>query len=161
MGMDLDRLSEEFREQYLYVAGVLIIVLLGGSIGVAAVSEPSDRSMVLKNNSEIQFFDDNSVGTAIFYNNRQHPVFHETRDRKICIYTGSNSSPLVKHVWGGEDVIIGSNSVEKMDLNLSFKVDEASKRGLNGSYSVREMDRCPLRSGRGIVVTGYSSSSDS
>jgi hypothetical protein len=134
----------ELRELAVAVIVILtVLVIFPGS---------TSTSVNLKESIQLQYIDDNVIGTTIMRKNSLTPKPVRKPELKACIYTGRDQPPVVLPVET-EKTLFLNTALKTVNMNISIPEDKLDRNYSTEALNITRMEGCPLRSTPKIVVT--------
>lgn len=139
-------------EEKLSVKNALIFLTIFSAAATLALYELNTEpqsNLLLKNSTELNYTEGNSIGTLIIRDNSFIPNY-ETSNYKACIYTYGNETPLILDLRV-QETSSGSNT-KNMDLMIDIPEEKLGQRNYSGDLPIQRGERCPINSEPRIIV---------
>jgi hypothetical protein len=149
--MKFETLEKLVKRNKKAVSTAIPLLLILALLSVILIPESTEADTNLKTSSSLDYIEDNKLGEAIIQRNSDFPRFLEEPDYRACIYSGTNTSPVILDMET-EKVLISTDRIEVLDLNLTVPESEIDRKFPQQEVNISLRDRCPLRGKPQIVV---------
>jgi hypothetical protein len=151
--MDFKQASSQLKEAAQSInVRILVTALIVVLVALTVFSGSTDTSISLKESTQLQYIDDNVVGTLVLRKSSLTPEPVREPELKACVYTAQDQAPIVLPVET-ENTLFLNTALKTVNLNISIPEDKLDRNYSTEALNISRMEKCPLRSTPKIVVT--------